>query len=78
MIERMSCAPARVWGLPGGTLAPGAPGDVTVFDPAATWTVDPKRFRSKGRNTPWAGTTLTGAARLTIVGGGVVFDSAAG
>jgi dihydroorotase len=78
MIERMSCAPARVWGLPGGTLAPGAPGDVTVFDPAATWTVDPKRFRSKGRNTPWAGTTLTGAARLTIVGGGVVFDSTAG
>jgi dihydroorotase len=77
MIERMSCAPARIWGLPGGTLAPGHPGDVTVFDPTATWTVDPARFRSKGRNTPWAGATLTGAPRLTIVGGHVVFDAAA-
>jgi dihydroorotase len=77
LIERMSCAPARIWGLPGGTLAEGAPGDVTVFDPSARWTVDPRRFRSKGRNTPWAGVELTGAPRLTVVGGGIVFDSAA-
>ncbi|MCU0648338.1 MAG: dihydroorotase [Gemmatimonadaceae bacterium] len=77
MIERMSCAPARIWGLPGGTLAAGHPGDVTVFDPTAVWTVDPARFRSKGRNTPWGGVSLTGAPRLTIVGGGIVFDAAA-
>jgi dihydroorotase len=73
MIERMSCAPARAFGLPGGTLAAGSPADVTVFDPAETWTVDPSSFRSKSRNTPFAGWTLEGRVRLTVVGGRVVF-----
>jgi dihydroorotase len=74
MIERMSCAPARAFGLPGGTLAQGSPADVTVFDPAEEWTVDPKTFRSKSRNTPFAGWTLVGRPRLTVVGGRVVFE----
>jgi dihydroorotase len=72
LIERMSCAPARTFKLPGGSLCRGAPADVTVFDPHAKWVVDPKRFRSKGRNTPYAGQTLQGCARYTIVGGRVV------
>ena len=72
LVEKMSCAPARVFKLPGGTLRRGAIGDVTVFDPAESWTVDPTRFRSKGRNTPWAGQTLTGRVRLTAVGGNVI------
>jgi dihydroorotase len=72
LVERMSCAPARVFRLPGGTLRRGAPGDVTVFDPAEEWTVDAARFRTKGRNTPYQGRTLTGRARLTMVGGRVV------
>ena len=74
MIDRMSCAPARAFGLPGGTLAEGAPADVTVFDPEAEWTVDPKAFRSKSRNTPFAGWTLKGRPRLTVVGGRIVFE----
>jgi len=74
MIERMSCAPARAFGLPGGTLAVGSPGDVTVFDPEAEWVVEPGAFRSKSRNTPFAGWTLKGRPRLTIVGGRVVFE----
>jgi dihydroorotase len=74
MIERMSCAPARAFGLPGGTLAQGRPADVTVFDPEARWTVDPTTFRSKSRNTPFAGWELRGRPRLTIVGGRVVFE----
>ena len=74
MVERMSCAPARAFRLPGGTLAPGSPADVTVFDPSARWTVDAKKFRSKSRNTPFAGWELTGRPRLTIVGGRVVFE----
>jgi len=74
MIDRMSCAPARAFGLPGGTLAVGSPADVTVFDPTARWTVDPKAFRSKSRNTPFSGWELEGRSRLTIVEGRVVFE----
>lgn len=72
LIERMSCAPASVFRLPGGTLRKGSPADVTVFDPAAEWVVDASRFRTKGRNTPYQGMTLTGRVHLTIVGGKVV------
>ena len=73
LIDRMSCAPAKVFKLAGGTLRRGAPADVTVFDPGVTWLVEPKRFRSKGRNTPYAGKTLQGRARCTIVGGRVAY-----
>src|SRR5207245_3360661 len=55
LLARLSTAPARVFRLPGGTLAPGAPADVGVFDVAARWTVDAARFHSKSRNTPFQG-----------------------
>ena len=61
MIDRMSCGPARAFGLSGGTLSEGALGDVTVIDPDLSWTVDPNAFRSKSRNTPFTGRELTGA-----------------
>jgi dihydroorotase len=72
LVEKMSCAPARVFRLPGGTLRRGSAGDVTVFDPEAKWTVDPARFRSKGRNTPYAGRELRGRVHLTLVHGRVI------
>jgi len=72
LVDRMSCLPAKVFHLPGGTLAPGAIADVTVFDPARAWVVDPKAFKSKGRNTPYGGQTLRGRATHTVVGGRVV------
>jgi dihydroorotase len=72
LIERMSCAPARVFKLPGGTLRRGAPADLTVFDPHRQWVVEPKKFISKGRNTPYSGRTLQGTVRYTIVDGRVV------
>jgi dihydroorotase len=72
LIERMSCAPARTFKLAGGSLRRGSPADVTAFDPNAKWVVDPARFKSKGRNTPYTGQTLQGRVRLTIVGGRVV------
>jgi dihydroorotase len=75
LIERMSTAPALAFNLPGGSLRPGAPADVTVFDPAERWTVDPAAFVSKSRNTPFAGRSLTGRNRMTIVGGRVVWTS---
>jgi dihydroorotase len=74
LVDAMSCKPARVFGLPGGTLRPGGLGDVTVFDPNAAWVVDPARFKSKGRNTPYGGASLRGRARITVVGGRVVFE----
>jgi dihydroorotase len=74
MVERMSCAPAQAFGLPGGTLAEGSVADVTVFDPTAEWVVDPTKFRSKSRNTPFAGWKLTGLPRYTIVGGRIVWE----
>jgi dihydroorotase len=73
LVDRMSVTPARVFGLPGGTLRKGSVADITVFDPAARWKVDPQRFRSKGRNSPWRGVELVGRPTCTIVGGRVVF-----
>ena len=72
LVSRLSRDPARLLGLRGGSLAPGAPADVTILDPDTEWTVDPARFRSKSRNTPFGGFTLTGGPWMTIVGGNVV------
>lgn len=72
LVEKMSCAPAKLFGLPGGTLSKGSVADVTVFDPKQEWTVDPSQFLTKGRNTPYTGMTLKGRAVCTIVGGNVV------
>ncbi len=74
LIDKMSCAPAKLFGLPGGSLAKGVAADITVFDPGASWQVEPADFLSKGRNTPYAGMTLTGRAVATIVGGRVVYS----
>jgi dihydroorotase len=74
LIARMSTVPARIFNLPGGTLAPGAPADVVVLDPEVQWEVQPAAFFSKSRNTPFAGRRLTGRADVTIVRGQVVFD----
>ena len=73
MIDAMSCKPAKVFHLPGGTLAKGALADVTVFDPDRRWVVDASRFKSKGRNTPYGGHALVGQAQVTVVGGRVVY-----
>ena len=74
LIERMSCQPARAFGLPGGTLTEGSPADVTVIDPTLEWTVDRTVFESKSRNTPFDGVVLTGAPRRTIVEGRTVWE----
>jgi dihydroorotase len=73
LVDRMSTRPARLFHLSGGSLAEGSIADVTVFDPARERVVDPSKFLSKGRNTPYAGDRLRGRAVYTIVGGRVVF-----
>ncbi len=69
LVTRFSSGPARVLNLPGGSLAPGAAADITILDLEHPWTVDPMRFRSRSRNTPFGGWTGTGAPWMTIVGG---------
>lgn len=74
-IEKLSTNPARVLGLPKGTLAPGADADLTIIDPGYAWTVDPARFRSKSTNTPFAGWHLRGRAETVIVGGRIKYQA---
>jgi dihydroorotase len=74
LLARMTVDPARAFGIERGRLEVGAPADVAVFDLDQEWEVEPERFRSKARNTPWAGTTLRGRPTLTMVAGEVVFD----
>jgi dihydroorotase len=69
LVTRLSVGPARLLNLPGGSLAPGAPADITVLDLEQPWTVNPSAFRSRSRNTPFAGWTGQGAPVMTIVGG---------
>jgi dihydroorotase len=72
LVARLSRDPARLLNLPGGTLAVGAPADITILDPGAETTVDPSRFHSRSRNTPFGGWTLRGGPVMTVVGGTVV------
>jgi dihydroorotase len=72
LIARWSRDPARLLNLPAGTLTAGAPADVTILDPDAETTVDPSRFHSRSRNTPFGGWTLRGGPWMTVVGGKVV------
>jgi len=74
LVARLSRDPARLLGLPGGNLAAGAPADLTLLDPDASWTVDPSKFVSRSRNTPFGGWTVTGRPWKTIVGGRVVWE----
>lgn len=71
--EVFSAGPARAFALPGGTLAPGSPANVTLFDPRTRWRIDPSRFESLSRNTPFAGWDLVGAVAATIVEGRIVW-----
>jgi dihydroorotase len=75
LIDRMAVSPARTFNLPGGSLRRGGVADVTVFDPTRDWTVDPTKFASKGRNSPYGGRTLQGVVMCTIVGGKIVHQA---
>jgi dihydroorotase len=74
LIERMTIGPARAINRPLGTLAIGAPADVTIIDPKVRWTVDTGKFRSRSRNCPYDGWQLVGRPVVTIVAGQVKFS----
>jgi dihydroorotase len=73
LVDLFSCGPARTFNLPGGTLQPGALGDVTLIDLEARWQVT-NTFRSKASNSPFIGETLTARPVATVVAGVVKFD----
>jgi len=75
VIERLSTAPARLLGLPGGTLRPGTGADVVVFDPAARWEVTAETLASRSKNTPLLGLQLKGLVRATVIGGEVRYGA---
>jgi dihydroorotase len=85
VLALLSWRPARIAGLAvdqggdqGGPVAPGAPANVCVIDPSERWEVDPERLASRSRNTPWAGRTLVGRVRHTVLAGEpVVVDTEA-
>jgi dihydroorotase len=80
MIELLSADPARVLNVPAGSLSEGAVADISILAPDLAVTVDPGQFRSKSRNTPFAGWQLRGGVAATIVGGRTVYvnESATG
>ena len=74
-ISKLTTEPARAFGLKKGTLVPGADADVVLIDPESAWVVDPDRFHSKSRNTPFGGWNVRGRVVATVVGGTVVYES---
>ncbi len=74
-VQKLTSAPAAAFGLKKGTLAVGADADVAIVDQQEEWEVDPSKFRSKSRNTPFVGWKVKGRVLTTIVGGRVVFEA---
>ena len=72
-VRKMTINPARIFKLPGGTLANGSPADITVIDPNKKWKVKAENFKSKSKNSPFIGRMLSGQAAVTILGGRVVY-----
>jgi dihydroorotase len=77
LVETCSVNPARILGIPKGTLGRGCDADITIIDPSATGHVDINRFQSKSRNSPFHGWELEGRALYTIVRGKVAVDAGA-
>ena len=76
VIDKMTAAPARLLGLDGGVLAAGAPADLLLFDLGAPWVIDPDRFISKSKNSPFENHPVQGRALRTLVAGREVHDRA--
>lgn len=73
-ISRLTISPARVIGIDKGYLAVGADADIAIIDLDDRWVVDPARFKSKGRNSPFAGWKVKGSVFMTIMNGRIVFS----
>jgi dihydroorotase len=74
LIEKMAFNPSCILGLGRGTLQTGAVADITLIDPALSWTVTAAGLQSKSKNSPFLGQVMLGAARCTVVNGKVVYQ----
>lgn len=72
LVDAITLSPARCFALPAPGLRAGHMADVTVIDPAGSWSVSPSTLRSRGQNTPLLGDQLRGIVRLTIHRGRIV------
>jgi len=75
VLAPITSAPAKVLGVASGRIAPGAPGDLAIFDPRAPLRISAETLKSQGKNTPFAGYELQGKVRTTIVAGNVVYEA---
>jgi len=73
LVELLSVNPARVLNVPGGSLAEGAPADISILAPDMAVTIAAASMRSLSKNTPFDGWTLRGGVAATIVGGRAVY-----
>ena len=73
LLEKMTCNPAKIYKLPGGSVEVNAPADFVIFHPDEEWTVD--HFVSKSSNSPFKGATLYGKIHYTICGGEIVYSA---
>ena len=74
-LSRVTNAPARLLGLDAGRLAKGAPADLILFDPNRPRVIDPERFRSKSKNSPFEGHPVQGAVLRSVVDGRTIFEA---
>jgi dihydroorotase len=72
-LAKLTINPARILKLETGRLKVNSPADITIIDPKASWTVDPSRFQSKSKNSPFGGRKLQGRAVCTIVSGKIAY-----
>jgi dihydroorotase len=75
MVELMSVNPAKILRIPGGSLTPGAPADLTILAPDLQVTIDRTKLISKSKNTPYHGWSFKGGVAATIVGGQVAYTN---
>ena len=76
IIRKMTTNPADILHLSKGRMTLGGDADLTIFDPDEEWVIDPEQFASKARNTPFAGQTVKGRVKYTIVGGRIIYKDA--
>ncbi|HOL64236.1 MAG TPA: amidohydrolase family protein, partial [Accumulibacter sp.] len=73
-LARITCDPAAILGIAGGSMRVGSAADLCLFDPVETWQVTADTLRSQGKNTPYLGRQVTGRVRMTLVGGRIVYQ----